>query len=52
MKDGEIIDPSHAVLESLNEVYAVRDSTRPSPNFFFRFVPEKLSTSLTLGKIN
>jgi hypothetical protein len=31
-----------------NKGYTVRGSARPSPKFFFHFVPEKLRISLTL----
>jgi len=34
-----------------NKGYTVRGSARPSPKFFFHFVPEKLRISLTLNEI-
>ena len=36
---------------SYNKGYTVRGSARPSPKFFFHFVPEKLRISLTLSEI-
>ena len=37
---------------SLNKGYTVRGSARPSPKFFFHFVPEKLRISLTLYELH
>jgi len=38
----------YATLGAYNKGYTVRGSARPSPKFFFHFVPEKLRISLTL----
>jgi len=40
-----------SVVGAYNKGYTVRGSARPSPKFFFHFVPEKLRISLTLCKI-
>ena len=38
-------------LGAYNKGYTVRGSARPSPKFFFHFVPEKLRISLTLSEM-
>lgn len=39
------------VIGAYNKGYMIQGSSRPSPKFFFYYVPEKLRISLALGAI-